>query len=167
MKFTVIGQQVEDGELFFLHATAATAKDAMVWLETEVADSKAVMAVTGHLLEGEVIFKGEELPEKLETVAEVSASGEKYAAIGISTTNLTVNDVELLTFMAKDPSCNMVSMRHTGFFVKLYNEPGSNHYPGASSTLRSLMSDVLAGGCRLIEFDTDAEPFGDYPLFEH
>ena len=89
---------------------------------------------------------------------------EQYKAIALSTGHLTEEDVMTLTNMVH--RTNMVTMRDTGWFVKLYEienkdasdiEAWREYYPFVSDSLMTILQCVYLSGFRMIEFDSDAE----------
>lgn len=90
---------------------------------------------------------------ELEKLANLNT--ESYSAVAISTGWLSDADRCILDDMAKRSISNMVLVRDSGWFIKLYEELELNINPEYSAELRLIITKAHQDGFRLIEFDCD------------
>jgi hypothetical protein len=92
---------------------------------------------------------------------------DQYKTLCVSTAHLTPDDMEAIEVLAKDIDCNMITGRDTGFFVKLYEEPEYNkEYSGCSDHFHHILISAFNNGYRMVEFDSQAEKYDYFPLFD-
>jgi len=108
-------------------------------------------------------------PEELNPLCEEvnCPDSDMYQVITMSTGHLTADDIRVLEEQVNDED-NMVMMRGTGFFIKLYEgENTSNYRHGHSESIKEIIRWAITEGYRMIEFDCDADFLEQFPTFEH
>lgn len=92
---------------------------------------------------------------------------ETYRVVAMSTGHLTEGDRDSLTEAASDRAENMVMVRPTGFFIKLYDLADSDDLRhGESEELKRIIQWAKGCGFQLIEFDEAANEISAFPTFD-
>jgi hypothetical protein len=103
-------------------------------------------------------------------MSKLNSHKDQFKAICLSTAHLTKEDYDLLGSLACEHGESMHMDRDTGFFIKLYEEDGSdeslNTRKDYSGSLNRIVREAAEAGFRMIEFDCDAEVCEAFPTFE-
>lgn len=90
---------------------------------------------------------------------------ETYSVLAASTGHIELADNGALRVAASQTG--MVMARHTGYFIKLYqNDKAANIRPGYSSSLQKLIEFAHDKGFGMIELDCDAETLEGFDLHD-
>lgn len=85
----------------------------------------------------------------------------------VSTEHLTEEDGAYMERAGKDPNNNRVMARDYGYFLTLQDDVRdiAKDFPGLSSSAKALLIYSHRLGCRLVEFDQDADVLDEFPTF--
>ncbi len=104
-------------------------------------------------------------PKKKPECCELS-SIETYKVVAISTGHISERDAKLLTEAAESGEDDMVMARPTGFFIKFVDSPESDDCRhGESDEIKNIILWAKAHGFQMIEFDSDATVYDQFPEF--
>lgn len=87
---------------------------------------------------------------------------ESYKCIALSTAHITERDAGILSSLSSE----MIMIRKTGFFIKLYEELEHNHFSSLSIATNKMIEHCHQNGARLIELDRDAQINYDLAIFD-
>lgn len=91
---------------------------------------------------------------------------EEYKVVAISTGHLTLEDRDALTEAVNNGN-QMILQRDYGFFFKLYGEELESNFNHVNSkTINEIVAWAFNEGYQMIEFDCDAQPLPNFPLYE-
>lgn len=88
---------------------------------------------------------------------------EQYKTLCISTGDITEPDMKKLELAAELTGMNMIMVRDTGLFLKLYREEEymTDMIGNLTPETQQIINAAIAAGFRMIEIDCDTEPLTD------
>jgi hypothetical protein len=88
---------------------------------------------------------------------------EQYKTLCISTGDITEPDMDKLTLTAGLTGMNMIMVRDTGLFLKLYDDECymTDMIDNLTTETQQIINTAIAAGYRMIEVDCDAEALTD------
>ena len=89
---------------------------------------------------------------------------EQYRCVALSTAHIKKVDLMALDRQSEDEQ--MVLVRDTGYFIKLYEEEDYNCHSSYSLRLNVLIRKAHMAGFRMIELDRDAPILDNFPSSE-
>lgn len=159
----------EEGKTFFLQYYV---DEIRAVLNKAKAETAKIMQKAQEALKKEadlVSFWNSKLDNDVTSTSTSALAGavDQYKTLCVSTAHLTPDDMEAIDVLAKDIDCNMITGRDTGWFVKLYEESEYNKkYRDCSEHFHYILITALNSGYRMIEFDSQAEQYDYFPLFD-